>query len=85
MASTSRTTRHSQVQGQILLERALFCVDCEVIYAGSVHCPRCGGGVVWPLAEWLGSARPALRAAMPSGSAREEAKAPCGRHPLPAA
>jgi hypothetical protein len=49
--------RQSRVQGQIPLERALFCVGCEVIFTGTMHCPRCGGGTVWPLAEWLGSTR----------------------------
>ena len=46
-----------QFQGQILLEKALFCVGCEVIFSGSSLCPRCGGETVWPLAEWLQSAR----------------------------
>lgn len=50
-------TRQFHVQGQILLEHALFCVGCEVIFAGAVSCPRCGGGTVWPLAEWLRSVR----------------------------
>jgi hypothetical protein len=51
--------RQPHVQAQIQLERALLCVGCEVIFSGAVHCPRCGGGTVWPLAEWLGSARSA--------------------------
>jgi hypothetical protein len=52
-------------QGQILLERALFCVGCEIIFTGTRRCPRCGSlEAVWPIAEWLGSARP-LQATTP--------------------
>lgn len=40
-------------KGQIALEEARFCVECELIFAGTFHCPRCGGEVVWPLAQWL--------------------------------
>ena len=43
--------------GQITLEEARFCVECEIIFAGTFHCPRCGGEVVLPLAVWL--SRPA--------------------------
>ena len=57
MPRSFTVTSHRQVQGQILLERALFCVECEVIFTGISHCPRCGGEAVWPLAEWLQSAR----------------------------
>jgi hypothetical protein len=85
VASISRRSGHGHVQGQILLERALFCVECEVIYTGTIHCPRCGGGAVWPLAEWLGSARPSPRAIMPSSSPHEETQESCGPHALPAA
>jgi hypothetical protein len=50
--------RHSHSQGQILLERALFCVGCEIIFTGTPRCPRCGSGeAVWPLADWLHSTR----------------------------
>lgn len=38
---------------QISLESALFCVDCELIFAGVVSCPWCAGEAVWPLAEWV--------------------------------
>jgi hypothetical protein len=57
MPRPTPAARQQYVQGQILLERAFLCVGCEVIFAGMVHCPRCGGGTVWPLAEWLRSAR----------------------------
>lgn len=57
MARPMLTVRRPQIQGQILLDRALFCIGCEVIFTGMVQCPRCGGGTVWPLAEWLRSAR----------------------------
>jgi hypothetical protein len=40
-------------EGQIALEEALFCLDCELIFAGTARCPRCGDEVVWPLAQWL--------------------------------
>ncbi len=85
MASVSRRTRHGHFQGQISLEHAFFCVECEVIYAGTVQCPRCGGGAVWPLAEWLHSTRPSLAAAMPLQSTAEEAKEPGKQRTLPAA
>ncbi len=40
-------------QGPIALERALFCLDCEVIFTALACCPSCSGRVVWPLAKWL--------------------------------
>jgi hypothetical protein len=46
--------------GQIALEEARFCIECELIFAGTFHCPRCGGEVVWPLAQWLSRTPPAL-------------------------
>jgi hypothetical protein len=53
-------TRQVHFQGQILLERALFCVGCEIIFTGTTRCPRCSSlEAVWPLAEWLRSAREA--------------------------
>jgi hypothetical protein len=47
-------------QGPIMLERALFCLDCEVIFTGLASCPSCSGRVVWPLAQWLSPAPPHL-------------------------
>lgn len=44
--------------GQIALERALFCLECELIFAGTAQCPRCADEAVWPLNQWLPSARP---------------------------
>jgi hypothetical protein len=44
-------------EGQIALERALFCLDCELIFAGSTRCPRCADEAVWPLTQWLPPAR----------------------------
>jgi hypothetical protein len=44
-------------EGQIALELALFCLDCELIFAGTEHCPRCADAAVWPLSQWLPSAR----------------------------
>jgi hypothetical protein len=78
-------TLHRPVQGQILLDRAWLCVDCEVIFTGTSHCPRCGGDAVWPLAEWLPSARlspapSALRLSVAAG-----APAPQEELPRPAA
>jgi hypothetical protein len=50
--------RPGQVLGQILLERALFCVGCEIIFTGTARCPRCSSSeTVWPLSEWVRSAR----------------------------
>lgn len=47
-------------QGPIMLDRALFCLDCEVIFTGLAGCPSCSGRVIWPLAEWLSPAQPKL-------------------------
>jgi hypothetical protein len=59
--------RQLHFQGQILLERALFCVGCEIIFTGTPHCPRCASGeTVWPLAEWVRSVRLSTAAAPPS-------------------
>jgi hypothetical protein len=67
MTRRSHVARHSQFQGQILLERALFCVGCEIIFTGIRRCPRCASGEsVWPLAEWLHSVRLSTAAAPPS-------------------
>jgi hypothetical protein len=43
-------------QGPIALERALFCLDCEVIFTGLTSCPSCSGSSVWPLAPWVSPA-----------------------------
>jgi hypothetical protein len=40
-------------EGQIALDRALFCLECDLIFAGTASCPRCASAAVWPLAEWL--------------------------------
>jgi hypothetical protein len=45
-------------EGQIALERALFCLECELIFAGTARCPRCANQAVWPLAVWLHRGRP---------------------------
>ena len=64
--------RHGQFQGQILLERALFCVGCEIIFTGTQRCPRCGSDeTVWPLSEWLRSLRPSTPAARSQFSVEE--------------
>jgi hypothetical protein len=53
-------------QGPIALKRALFCIECEVIFTDLAHCPRCCSDVVWPLAGWLSPAQPAeLRTSIP--------------------
>ena len=58
MTRRSLVARHGQFQGQILLERALFCVGCEIIFTGTSSCPRCASGeTVWPLSEWVRSVR----------------------------
>jgi hypothetical protein len=59
--------RYGQFQGQILLEQALFCVGCEIIFTGTPRCPRCTSGeTVWPLSEWVRSVRLSTAAAPPS-------------------
>jgi hypothetical protein len=63
-------------QGQILLGRALFCVGCEIIFAGSPRCPRCTSGeTVWPLSEWFRSVR-ALTVAHPTSLSSRDATPP---------
>ena len=49
--------RAAQLQGPMSLERALFCLGCEAIFTGTSRGPQCTGETVWPLAEWLRSAR----------------------------
>jgi len=67
MTRRSHVARHGQFQGQILLERALFCVGCEIIFTGIPRCPRCASAeTVWPLSEWLRSLRLSTAAAAPS-------------------
>jgi hypothetical protein len=50
----------SPYQGPIALARALFCLDCEVIFTDLAYCPSCRGRVVWPLAKWLSPAEPCV-------------------------
>jgi uncharacterized paraquat-inducible protein A len=67
MTRRSHVARHGQFQGQILLERALFCVGCEIIFTGIRCCPRCASGeAVWPLSEWLHSLQQSTVTAVPS-------------------
>jgi hypothetical protein len=67
MSTRSTVARHGYSQGQILLERALFCVGCEIIFTGSSRCPRCTSGEsVWPLSEWFRSVRAATVSTPPS-------------------
>lgn len=55
-------------QGPIALDRALFCLDCEVIFTGLTSCPSCSASSVWPLAQWLSPVQPSLLAeSRPSG------------------
>lgn len=63
-------------QGQILLGRALFCVGCEIIFAGSPRCPRCTSDeTVWPLSAWFPSVR-ALTVAQPTSLSSLDATPP---------
>jgi hypothetical protein len=57
MSTTSQPYR-LYGEGQIALEQALFCLECELIFAGTVHCPRCADQAVWPLNQWVPSSRP---------------------------
>jgi hypothetical protein len=57
MPTTTLTYQFTN-EGPIALERALFCLECELIFAGTASCPRCTGEAVWPLAEWLHPLRP---------------------------
>ena len=82
MSKRSSVARHGYFQGQIPLERALFCVGCEIIFSGTPSCPRCASGdTVWPLAEWFRSVRPPTVAAPQpsveaSSPARQQQKRP---------
>ena len=62
-------------QGPIALERALFCLDCEVVFTGLMSCPSCSGRVVWPLALWLSPAQPS-----PLAESKLEACPPMADH-----
>jgi hypothetical protein len=44
----STLSAESLFQGPIVLDRALFCVDCEVIFTGLASCPIRNGSSVWP-------------------------------------
>jgi hypothetical protein len=57
---TSSQSYRDRSDGQIALERALFCLECELIFAGIAYCPRCSTSVVWPLMQWLPPTRPSL-------------------------
>jgi hypothetical protein len=52
MASTTLSYRICS-EGQIALDCALFCLECDLIFAGTVSCPRCASEAVWPLSEWV--------------------------------
>lgn len=79
--------RQCHFQGQILLARALFCVGCEIIFTGTTRCPRCSSvEAVWPMAEWLRSARPSQATASQALNPPMDAHAaPHAQHTLPAA
>jgi hypothetical protein len=59
MATTTLSYRVYS-EGQIALDRALFCLECDLIFAGTASCPRCASMAVWPLAEWLHPMRSGL-------------------------
>lgn len=60
MATGSLPLVELPYQGPIALERALFCIECEVIFTDFGRCPRCCSEVVWPLAGWLSPTQPNL-------------------------
>ncbi|MBI3327920.1 MAG: hypothetical protein HYZ81_14615 [Nitrospinae bacterium] len=78
MPKSFPAARYSQFQGQILLERALFCVGCEIIFTGSTCCPRCRRvETFWPLADWLRSTRSSAMVSAPQlGPRADESPAP---------
>jgi hypothetical protein len=78
--------RYGHCQGQILLEQALFCVGCEIVFTGIRRCPRCTSGeTVWPLSEWFRSVRTARVAAPPSPSSAAASSRPAQQQKRPAA
>jgi hypothetical protein len=58
--STSSQPYRVYSEGQIALEQAMFCLECELIFAGTTRCPRCNEAAVWPLTQWLPPLRPSL-------------------------
>jgi hypothetical protein len=90
MPKSFPAARQCHFQGQILLDRALFCVGCEIIFTGTRRCPRCSSvEAVWPIAEWLPSARPSqVRTSQPLNPLNpltDAHAAPLTQHTLPAA
>jgi hypothetical protein len=86
MSKQSLVARHGSFQGQILLERALFCVGCEIIFSGTHRCPRCASGeTVWPLSEWVRSIQSSTVAAPPPHPAVDVALPLCRQQKRPAA
>jgi hypothetical protein len=80
MLKRSLVARHGRFQGQILLERALFCVGCEIIFTGTLGCPRCTSSeTVWPLSEWVRSVQ-ASTVAAPPPSPSVDASLPMPQH-----
>jgi hypothetical protein len=68
MSKRSFVARHGygHVQGQIFLGRALLCVGCEIIFTGSLRCPRCTSvETIWPLSEWFRSIQSSTVSAPP--------------------
>ena len=86
MLKRSVVAPHARFQGQILLEQALFCVGCEIIFTGTPRCPRCTSGeTVWPLAEWVRSIQASTVAAPPPQPAVDASLPGPQQHRRPAA
>ncbi len=43
-----------EVASAIRLEKAYFCLNCELVTNCSDLCPTCGHRELWPLEKWLG-------------------------------
>jgi hypothetical protein len=62
MPTVSPSLREVPFEGPIALERALFCLDCEMIFTDLACCPSCSSTAVWSLAQWLAPAQPSVGA-----------------------
>jgi hypothetical protein len=65
MPTGSPSPHEVPFEGPIALERALFCLDCEMIFTDLACCPSCSSSAVWSLAQWLAPAQPSVRAESP--------------------
>jgi hypothetical protein len=49
-----------QSEEPVVLKQALFCAECEIIFAGTPSYPHYAGEGVWPLLKWVPPAGPGV-------------------------